>query len=87
VWIVFVLSIPALAAGERLFVLIIFANPAITETSKARVMCDYEVERPDGTISVREKARCSPFDLASSALQCLKRSAAQGYEPSRISRN
>ncbi|HXK24301.1 MAG TPA: hypothetical protein VMS55_16655 [Myxococcota bacterium] len=39
--------------GGHLHVLIFFTNPGLTETGRAEIACDIEVERPDGSISIR----------------------------------
>jgi hypothetical protein len=41
----------AVERGGRLFVLLLFSNPALTKSGRAVVKCDIEVERPDNTIS------------------------------------
>ena len=37
--------------GGRLYVLLLFSNPALTKDGHADVKCDIEIERPDKTIS------------------------------------
>ena len=39
--------------GGHLLVLIFFTNPGLTETGRAEIACDIEVERPDDSISIR----------------------------------
>jgi hypothetical protein len=41
--------------GSRIFVLIFFANPALSKAKEANVLCDIEVIRPDKSYSQRQR--------------------------------
>jgi len=41
--------------GQRAFVLIFFANPALTPDRNANIRCDIKITRPNHTISMNEK--------------------------------
>jgi hypothetical protein len=42
------------AKGGRIFVLLLFANPALSKTGRVDVGCDLEVEKPDRTLSIQQ---------------------------------
>ena len=40
--------------GKKIFVLIFFSNPALSQNGEASVTCDLEVIRPNGTYSIQQ---------------------------------
>lgn len=42
----------AVRIGQKVFVLIFFANPALTSENKASIRCDLKIARPDNTTSI-----------------------------------
>ena len=44
----------SVSIGKKIFVLIFFSNPALSKEGEASVMCNLDVERPNGTHSIQQ---------------------------------